>query len=637
MLLSVPRRIVLLIVCAFAAAAACGQTVALHKCDPPNWWTGLPSPMLLLQGDGLGGAKFEVSGDTGARITKSEISANGHWAFVWLDTSSAHPGTVLLRASTATGAADWKLPLTARAQDSAGGFAGFSRDDVMYAVMPDRFANGDATNDEPAVAGTAPALKTHDRAQPHMYHGGDLRGILQHLDYLQELGVTTVWLMPVVDNTGNRSGGSYHGYGATDFYAVDPHLGTLADYQQLSAALHARGMKLVFDAVPNHTGPGHIWLTDPPTPTWFHGTWDPKARAWDHIDARSELARTADPHGADRDTYPERNGWFAWVLGDLNQGDPRVTEYLTDNMLWWIETARLDGIRIDTFPYADRTFWSDYLGAIHATYPQFKAVGEIFNGDPDVTASFAGGAAHEFLGQRVDTHLDTPFDFPFYITLRDVLLHGKPMTAFPDMLRHDWEYPHPEDLPIFEGNHDTQRFLWEPGSSPALLKMAFALMATVRGMPQIYAGDEIAMTGGNDPDNRRDFPGGWPEDRQNAFTTQGRTPAQAAMHDYVQNLLRIRREQPALRQGRMENLFSDATAWAFTRTLPSHDGGNRVLVVANKSLQPRVLKLDLNRTTLDGTTRLRDLEAAQTAPLRVKDNVAVVQVGPRQVKLFAAE
>jgi neopullulanase len=586
-------------------ALACGSTgiLALQpaakqvvpvitKVDPPNWWVNLPSPMLLVRGKNLNGATVRLVAH-GVRVTRQQASPNGHWLFIWLDTAKASPQTIKIVARNAAGSASYDFPLSQR-QISERQFQGFSPADVMYLIMTDRFANGDTSNDHPAG--------THDGDQsaPRGWHGGDFRGIEQHLDYLQQLGVTTVWTTPIYDNTPSPQ--AYHGYSATDMYAVDPHFGTVADYQHLAAALHQRGMKIVLDTVPNHVGPNHPWVTDEPTPDWFHGT------LAHHSAAKGDFRSIPDPHAAPLASRDVVQGWFANVLPDLNQENPLVAQYLIQNAMWWIETAGLDGLRLDTFPYVGRAFWHDYHAQLHSFYPRLTTVGEVFNPDPTITSYFAGGVAQ----QGIDTGLDTPFDFPMYFTLRNVLVHGAPMTNLEDALRQDRLYPHPQNLVTFFGNHDTTRFLSEKDATVNELKLAFALLATMRGMPQVYSGDEIAMQGGEDPDNRRNFPGGFhdaKETNENAFSSDSRTPQQQDTFAWASLLFGLRRQHAVLQTGEQQNIFADDSAFAFIRTQNRHRGcsaasqdetSERFLIVINNSAKPRQLSISTQDTAAEG-------------------------------------
>ncbi|HEX4285950.1 MAG TPA: alpha-amylase family glycosyl hydrolase, partial [Terracidiphilus sp.] len=466
-------------------------------------------------------------------------------------------------------------------------------------IMTDRFADGDLANDGPL--GTQPessAIAAVERAKPRGWHGGDLRGISQHLDYIQQLGFTAVWITPVYANRHEPE--SYHGYGATDMYEVDPHYGSLADLQALAAELHRRHMKLVLDTVPNHVGPDHPWANDEPDPNWLYGT------TTHHHEAVGDFRSLVDPHAPWRDQKYVLQGWFANVLPDLNQENPATKQYLIQNALWWIEETGADGLRIDTFPYVGRSFWHDFHAQIHGIYPHLTTVGEVFNCDATITSSFAGGVTRV----GVDTGLDTPFDFPSYCALRDVFLKDQPMSRLADVWRLDALYPHPERLVPFLGNHDTSRFFSNQGATPERMRLAFAVLLTMRGMPQVYSGDEIAMSGGDDPDNRHDFPGGWPATTQNAFTT--RTPQQAAMHDWVQGLLMLRAQNPALQSGDMQLLAAEKDVLAYARVIPSSNSGtknsvDRILVVVNRSSHAQPVTLKLGATLLAGTSQPKTL------------------------------
>jgi glycosidase len=565
-----------------APGSAQAQVPRLDKIDPPDWFTGLPSPMLLLHGEGLNGAKFAVAGN-GISLTRTQISANGHWAFLWLDAKSAAPQTVTLTATNSSGSAQRKYVFAARSNDPDA-HRGFNSADVLYLIMTDRFAR--AGSDDPPG---------DNRSLPRGWHGGDLDGITEHLDYLKQLGVTTVWTTPVASNGAMPD--AYHGYAATDLYAVDKHFGTLADYRHLSSELHARGMKLVIDLVPNHVGVEHPWVGDPPAPDWFHGS------LAHHPAVETDFYKLVDPHAPPEAWRNIVDGWFTDAMPDLNQQNPLVSQYLIQNALWWVETANLDGIRLDTFPYVDRSFWHDYDAALHSVYPHLTTVGEVFNGDPEVTSYFAGGEAH----QGIDTELYTPFDFPVYFTLRDVLAHGKPMTELANVLGKDSLYPHPERLVPFIGNHDTARFITDAGGSTAKLKLALGLLATLRGTPQIYSGDEIAMSGGPDPDNRHDFPGGFDGDQHNAFTQAGRTPQEQDVFQWTSAILALRAQHRALEAGGEQNLFADSDAFVFVRTL-DEDGctagtnsaaaNARMLIVVNESEKAKSIEIPMDGSAL---------------------------------------
>ena len=573
-----------------------GEKPQIEKIDPPGWFIGLPDPMLLVHGEGLQKARFAVQGE-GVKLVRTQTSANGHWAFLWMEAGSATAQTLQITAVNNQGQAQKPFALAERSRDPRA-HRGFSSADVLYLIMTDRFADGNQASDPPG----------DDRTAARGWHGGNFSGIEQHLDYLQQLGVTALWTTPVASNGGMPE--SYHGYAATDLYAVDSHFGTLDDYRHLSDALHARDMKLVIDLVPNHLGVQHPWVLDPPAPDWFHGTLEI------HRAATHDFYELVDPHAPVQAWRDITNGWFTDAMPDLNQENPLVSRYLIQNAMWWVETANLDGIRLDTFPYVGRAFWHDFHATLHSVYPHLTTVGEIFHRDPEVTSFFAGGAAHE----GIDTGLDTPFDFPVYFTLRDILAHGQPMSELAKVLRQDSLYPHPEQLVTFIGNHDTTRFLTEANGSVPTLKLAQGLVLTLRGMPQIYSGDEIGMTGEKDPDNRHDFPGGFAGNPHNAFTKAGRTAKEDELFGWTSGLLALRAAHPVLQTGMEQNLFADQDVFAFVR---SQDGTGcaadhskeRFLIVVNKAQRSRVVQLPMDQTALAGcATFLAMQPAAGLAP-----------------------
>jgi glycosidase len=588
--------------------ARAAQVPVVHKVDPPNWWVNYtPELTLLLTGENLNGARVE-SPTKGLTGLGSEASANGHYLFVHLQLHSGLPAeTASLRVTTSAGSTTVQLPLLAR-DDPRGRFEGFSRNDVIYLIMPDRFADGDPSNDQPSGSNGV-----YDRSKQMAYHGGDLRGIRQHLDYLRDLGVTTLWLTPVWKNTDS----DYHGYHVVDFYALDDHMGSMQEYQALVADAHRLGMKVLIDYVVNHTGPHHTWANDPPTPTWFHGT------PAHHLEPSYNFSGLVDPHASPREYLATLNGWFAGKLPDLNPDDPELATYLAQNAMWWTETAQLDGFRLDTFPYSSRQFWSGWHERLRQVYPGFvdpriMDVGEVADPDSTITSFFEGGRK-QFDG--IDSGLATVFDFPLCNALRDVVIKGEPMQKIVDVLQHDELYPHPETLVTFLGNHDNRRFMSEEGSSPAKLKAAFSLLLTLRGIPQIYSGDEIAMDGGDDPDNRRDFPGGFPGDLHNAFTAGGRTAEQQDVFAHVQSLLALRKSHAALRTGKQWHIGWDDTYYAFLRESPQDE--DKLLIVYNNAPKTIELTIPVENTPLEAAHHLQAVFGNTPAEL-VAGNVHVV-------------
>ncbi len=600
------------------------EAPVVRKIEPPNWWANYtPELTLLLTGENLKGARVVTKGPE-ATVLGSEGSANGHYLFVHLRLRNesalrrkAHlkkpvpkAENVNLRLTTAGGSTTLEFPLWTR-KDVRGDFQGFNREDVIYLIMPDRFADGDPSNDQPPGS-----TGVYDRSNPKAYHGGDLRGIREHLGYLHDLGVNTLWLTPVWKNTDS----DYDGYAPVDFYALDDHMGSMEEYQGLVADAHKMGMKVLIDYVANHTGPKDIWANDPPTPTWLHGTPE------HHRPPSYSFNGLVDPHASPREYRDTLEGWFANKLPDLNNDDPQLGLFLAQNAMWWTEIAQLDGFRLDMFPYSTREFWSGWHNRLFKVYPHINDVGEVADPDSSITAFFEGGRK-QFDG--IDSGLATVFDFPLCNILRAVIIKGEPMKEIVDVLRHDDLYPHPEMLVTFFGNHDDSRFVSENGSNPAKLKAAFSLLLTLRGIPQIYYGDEIAMPGGNDPDNRHDFPGGFPGDAQNAFTASGRTPAQQEMFAYVQSLLTLRKEHPALRTGKQIHIGWDGTYYAFVRELPEE----KLLVVYNNAVSPRALEIPIDGTPLETAKKFESIFGNSSAALT--DGKVQVSVPAQSIAIFS--
>ena len=628
------RRRWLICACFILASVlgASGQQAAgpkITKIEPPNWWIGLPDPMIMLTGENLQQARVTVTAP-GIRVRRTQPGRNGHYLFVWLGVSKgASPGHVSLAVATPKGrqTADWKL----EARNPAGtvfarnqGFNGFGPDDVIYLIMPDRFADGDPGNNFPASG-------TYDRSQPRAYHGGDFYGIQEHLPYLKDLGVTTIWLTPIYDNE-DHTGRDYHGYGAVDLYKTEEHFGSLEEYRSLVNAAHQQGIKVILDIVPNHVGPTNPWATDPPTVHWLHGTRE------DHLTADAEFQHLTDPHASPREWRNVVEGWFVGILPDMGTDDAMTSKFLRQNAMWWAETGSLDGFRLDTFPYVDRQFWHDFHSDLHRAYPRFKTVGEVSGFDPAVAAYFTGGKTTA----GIDTGVDTVFDFALYSALRKVILQDAPATLLEQVLREDWLFPHPERLVTFLGNHDTPRFMGEPGATPEKLNLAFSLLLTMRGIPQIYAADEIGMPGGNDPDNRRDFPGGFPGDNRDAFTAGGRTADEQRIFTHVRSLLRLRLLHPSLRHGTYVHIFSDDRTFVYVRDfrggkeVQTDERPERLLMLMNNADQPRAVEVAIGDTLLADAKTLTRIEAEHEAALS-RGSKVTVELPAKSLSIYSVE
>ncbi len=537
---------------------------SVTKVEPPNWWAGhsIDPVRLLLRGKDLCNAKVE------GPLKAFDYKWNANCTYLFADLAiprGTKPSNYTFSVVHGQGRGEFSFEVS-EPLDRKGRFQGFSPEDVIYLIMPDRFSNGDPSNDGPA--------QMLDRKKGRYYHGGDFQGIINKLPYLKDLGVTAIWLNPVYDNAnrlneretyGGEAITDYHGYGAVDFYGVEEHFGTMEKLRELVDAAHKAGIKIIHDQVANHSGPYHPWVKDPPTPTWYNGT------EASHINETWQTWTLADPHSSAALRKSTLEGWFANILPDLNQNDPETARYIIQNALWWVGMTGLDGIRQDTWPYVPRDFWRDWMSAIKREYPSLRAVGEVFDGDPAMVSFFQGG----------DAPVDSLFDFPVYYKMRSAFAQGKSVRDLPKMLANDRLYSHPERLVTFLGLHDVMRFMNEKGATAEGLKLAFTALLTMRGTPMIYYGDEIGMPGGDDPDNRRDFPGGWPGEEFQ------RSPDQEAIFSHVRKLLSLRKSTPALRTGATENLVVEEQQWAYARSM----GSSKAVVVINNAAAPAKLTM----------------------------------------------
>jgi glycosidase len=602
--------------------------------EPPSWWIGHShNPVrLLLTGTNLASAQLEAP--SGFRLANTQVSTNGTFLFAdFFIPPTAVPGPVSLQAKTPAGtnAIEFTLfpPLT-----RSGKFAGFSPDDVIYLLMPDRFANGDATNDRPWSEASL-----WDRTRPRHYHGGDFQGVINRLPYLKELGVTALWMTPWYDNVnhlntrekytaGNERSvrgnpvTDYHGYGAIDFYGVEEHFGTLAKLQELVTTAQQQGFKLIQDQVANHTGPYHPWVKNTPTPTWFNGT------EADHLDNSWQtwtIAETNPPADKLKSTL---EGWFINILPDLNQNDPETATYLIQNSLWWVGMTGLDAIRQDTLPYVPRSYWAQWTAALKREHPQLTILGEMFDGNPRLVSFFQGGR-RQFDG--VDSGIDTLFDFPLFYAVRDVFAkRTAPASKLAEALAADTQYVNPRVLVTFLGLHDTSRFMSESGATLEGLQLAFTFLMATRGTPMIYYGDELGMAGGGDPYNRADFPGGWPEDSRNAFTAAGRTADEERLHRHLRQLTTLRRELEPLRRGQTLPLLATRDTYAHARV----SGNSPVIAAFNNSDLRQSVKLTLP-ASLRQTARWFNRLAGDAMLATRKDGSLVVDLPPRQAAILA--
>jgi glycosidase len=558
--------------------AAFGQAPKVVKVDPPSWWTGhtINPVRLLIRGTNLSGARIESPSPA---LRLSRIS-NPSASYVFADVHvgpSAKPGKYSLLLKTKTGQAE--VPFTVEtplATDK--NFQGINNDDVIYLIMIDRFADGDLSNNAPADSSS----EANDRNNPRAFHGGDLRGIIDRLPYLKELGVTAIWLTPWHDNWNgvNRCDKPwcpntyYHGYHAIDYYAVEDRFGDLAKLRELVEKAHALGLKVIQDQVANHVGSQHPWVRDSPLPNWFHGT------LADHQRNTFRNSALLSPHAHTSEVRNVLDGWFSDDLPDMNQDEPEVARYEIQNALWWVGVTGIDGIRQDTIQYMPRFFIRDLSNALHDQYPRMWMVGEVFERDAAHTAFFIGGHTG---WDGINTKLDSVFDFALWNASLNVFTNKWPVRTLRDQLKYDALYPDAAKLTVLANNHDTPRFLSLEGANltGAMLHTAFIL--SVRGIPQLYYGEEIAMEGKDDPDNRRDFP-------VSAFRAAERKGKAQQMFEWTQEWIRLRREHSAIRHGRLIDLVYNDNVYVFAR----RDSTETVVVAINRQDKEQEVTVPFN-------------------------------------------
>jgi neopullulanase len=584
----------------------------VEKVEPPGWWTNSTvNPVrVLLTGKNLKNARI-TDGENGT-LTASSIrsSENGNYLFFDLTIKpNTKAGKYKIGLTNGAAKADFEFEIVQKSTPP-GRNQGYTPDDVIYFLIPDRFVDGDTTNNDPAKS-----KGLYDRRLGRHYHGGDLQGVIDKLAYIKSLGVTAIWTTPLYDNNdkpdtketypGMPFTTGYHGYGATDMYAIDEHLGDPAKLRELIQKAHALGLKVIQDQVANHTGPYHRWADDPPTPTWWNGT------VQNHTSNNWQKWTTMNPRATYQTQARNIDGWFIDILPDFNQSDPEVEKYLVQNSMWWLEMYGFDAIRMDTLPHVPRSFWQKWGGAIKKEFPKVNILGELFDGDAALISYFqTGRKGHD----GIDTQIDTLYDFALFYPIRNAFARGGNIREVSQMFSKDWLYPNPNVLTTFLGVHDMERFMNEKGATVEGLKLAQTLIMTSRGTPLLYYGDEIAMPGGSDPDNRRDFPGGFPGDTRNAFAASGRTDEENGVWNHLAALGKLRANFTALRTGRTLDLLDEEQQSAYARLTDKQ----AVLIVFNNDTKPVPVAFDVsmikpfpaNSTLTDRLGKVSDITIA---------------------------
>lgn len=560
-------------------------TPNVTRIDPTNWFADMQDPTLQLMIYGKDIKFADVTTDyPNVKIDSLVRLDSPNYLLIYLNLKGAKPGEITLTFSNKNGKKTTKK-FQLKAREMAGADRkGFDISDVLYMLMPDRFANGNPKND--VIKGMEDQLC--DRNEPSLRHGGDLEGLRQHLDYFTDLGVTALWLTPVLENDRPADGGkhsTYHGYATTDYYRVDPRFGTNEEYKALVDECHKKGLKVVMDMIFNHCGDYHPWakgtridengktIKDYPSKDWFNS---PNYG----LQTSYKLTPVLDPYASKVDMKETVDGWFVPSMPDLNQRNPHVIKYLIQNSIWWIETVGIDGIRMDTYPYADRQAMADWMKVLNKEYPNFNTVGETWVTEPAYTAAWQKDSKLS----DINSNLKTVMDFAFFDRLSQAKNEEtddwwKGWNRIYNSLCYDYLYTDPSSVMAFIENHDTDRYLGN-GKDSTALKQAYALLLTMKRIPQLYYGTEILMNGTKtetDGNVRQDFPGGFPGDKVNKFTNEGRTKAENAMFDWTSRLLHWRQNNDVIINGSQTQFIPHHGVYVLAR----QHNGKTVLTILN--------------------------------------------------------
>ena len=588
-----------------------GGTLAMNaaqkidRIEPTNWYVGMKNPSVQLMVYGKDIRSAEVSTNyPGVKIDSLVRLDSPNYLLVYMNIKDAQPGTMKLCFKTGKNKTNVNYELKAR--DMKGeDRQGFTNADVLYMLMPDRFASSGKNLEVKGLN----AYKV-DRSQPSLRHGGDLEGLRQHLDYFTELGVTALWFTPVLENNSPDHGktSTYHGYATTDYYRVDPRFGSNADYRRLVDEAHKKGLKVVMDMIFNHCGFEHPWVKDMPTKDWFNTPewlypenqkYTVKTQTMDgeqttntkYLQTSYKLTPVLDPYASKVDLHETVDGWFVPTMPDLNQRNEHLMTYLIQNSEWWIETVGIDGIRMDTYPYADRKGMARWMEVLNEEYPNFNTVGETWVTEPAYTAAWQKDSPL----QKENSNLKTVMDFAFFDRVNqakneetDAWWNG--FNRIYNSLCYDYLYKDPSHVMAFIENHDTDRFLGETQDTLAL-KQALALLLTVNRIPQLYYGTEVLMNGTKqvtDGNVRKDFPGGFPGDTRSAFTTEGRTKAENDMFRWTARLLHWRQGNEVITKGKQTQFIPQNGVYVVAR---SYNGKN-VMTVINGTSKAATMKAE---------------------------------------------
>lgn len=553
---------------------------SISRVEPPNWWVGMKSEQLqlLVYGKNISSSEVEIN-YPGVKLVSVVKVENPNYLFInLLITNQTQPGNFDIEFKfLKKRKISYTYHLFDRKQGSANR-SGFNSSDVVYLIFPDRFANGDPSND--TYEGMTDKF---DREDLYARHGGDIQGIINHLDYIKELGMTAIWVNPVLES--KQPWQSYHGYAITDFYKIDPRHGTNELYKNFVQKAHGKGLKVIKDMIFNHTGDQHWLIKDLPSFDWVN-QWP------DFTRTNYRIPAIFDPHASEADKKLMSDGWFDKHMPDLNQRNPLLAKYLIQNSIWWIEYADLDGIRMDTHPYPDQEFMTRWTKAVLNEYPNFNIVAETWINYPAWVAYWQTGALNR---DGFDSGIPTVMDFPLCYAINNAFdekeAWDKGLHRLYEILAHDFLYSDLNNILIFADNHDLSRFMKSKDMPIGRFKLGMAFLLTTRGIPQVYYGTELLMDGDDAQGHgvlRKDFSGGWPDDKRSAFTAEVRTKRENEAWDYISNLLNWRKAATAIHNGKLIQFLPENEVYVYFR----QNEDQTVMVILHNGFQPKVLKTD---------------------------------------------
>lgn len=557
--------------------AGFSQNFSVNKIEPPNWWIGMKwdTVQLMVYGEKLNGVNVR-SVDDKLKILSFQSSENGTYLFVDVCISDElEPGDYELVFFNDDIEKEISYPILIR-EASEDEYRGFRNEDIIYLIFADRFCDGKPSNNT-----IGDSLDHYTSSDLDGRKGGDIEGIISKLDYLKELGVTAIWITPMLEN---NMWMSYHGYAATALYKIDPRFGSNELYKNLNEEAHKRGLKIILDHVSNHIGINHYWVKNLPSNDWFNGTPE------NFIRASHDKMAFLDIYGDTTIVKMNQQGWFTDYMPDLNQRNPFLKKYLIQNTLWWIEYAGIDGIREDTYPYNDQRYLSEWAEAILSEYPNFNIVGEIWQGVPSVISGYQTNSPIRRID--FDSNLPAVTDFALSDAIRDYLSVSKSIYKVYETIVQDIVYSNPDNLLVFMDNHDVDRAMLVANSNIEKFKIALNLVLFTRGIPTIFYGTEIGITGGTKHGElRQPFPGGFFGDDRNAFTTNGRTETENDLYNYLNELLRLRNKYPSLSKGKLRHIYPFDDFYILIKSY--EDEMSLVLINCNEdelSIEPSTIK-----------------------------------------------